>query len=92
MNIFDVGGIVSTIALIFTLLIGTGIFIGINTIFECWYFGWRALIGEWLGCVIVAAFIVNFLSGIVFGIMVSNKISCSYWGIRKYSNIYLFKG
>ena len=27
-----------------------------------------ALIGEWLGCVIVAAFIVNFLSGIVGGL------------------------
>ena len=65
MNVFDVGGIVSTIALVFTLLIGTGIFIGINTIFECWYFGWGALIGEWL---IVAAFIVNFLSGIVGGL------------------------
>ena len=34
MNIFDVGGIVSTIALIFTLLIGTGIFIGINVLFD----------------------------------------------------------
>ncbi|MFR8044382.1 MAG: hypothetical protein ACLU7E_20030 [Clostridium butyricum] len=68
MNVFDVGGIVTAIAVIVTLLIGTGIFIGINTILEIWYFGFGALIGEWFECVIVAAFIVKFLGGIVGGI------------------------
>lgn len=68
MNIFDVGGITTTIAVIVTLLVGTGIFIAINTIFECWYFGIGAMITEWVVCCIVGAFIVNFLAGLVGGI------------------------
>lgn len=68
MNIFDAGGLTTTIAVIVTLLVGTGIFIAINTIFECWYFGIGAMIGEWVVCCIVGAFIVNFLGGLVGGI------------------------
>lgn len=65
MNIFDAGGLTTTIAVIVTLLVGTGIFIAINTIFECWYFGIGAMIGEWVVCCIVGAFIVNFLGGVL---------------------------
>lgn len=69
MNIFDVGGLTTTIAVIITILVGTGIFIAINTILEIWYFGIGALITEWVVCCIVGAFIVNFLGGLVGGIL-----------------------
>ncbi len=68
MNIFDVGGLTTIIAVMMTLIVGTGIFIAINTIFECWYFGIGAMISEWVVCCIVGAFIVNFLGGLVGGI------------------------
>lgn len=68
MNIFDVGGLTTTIAVIITILVGTGIFIAINTLLEIWYFGIGALITEWVVCCIVGAFIVNFLGGLVGGI------------------------
>ena len=37
MNIFDAGGITTAIAVIATIIIGTGIFALLNTIFEIWY-------------------------------------------------------
>lgn len=37
MNVFDAGGLTALIALIFTLILGTGFFILINNIFEIWY-------------------------------------------------------
>lgn len=68
MNIFDVGGITTAIAVIATIIIGTGIFALINKIFDVWYLGGiSGMIGEWFGCCIVSAFIVNWFSGIILG-------------------------
>ena len=67
MNIFDAGGITTAIAVIATIIIGTGIFALINTIFEIWYLGFGAMIGEWLVCCVISAFIVNWFSGIILG-------------------------
>lgn len=50
------------------IVLGTIIFIAINEIFDIWYFGWKAMIGEWFGCCVVAAFIVNFFGGIIGGL------------------------
>lgn len=68
MNIFDAGGLTALIALIFTLILGTGFFILINNIFEIWYLGFEAMVGEWLLCCAVGAFIVNWMSGLIVGI------------------------
>lgn len=68
MNVFDVGGITTGIAVIATIIIGTGIFALINTIFEIWYLGFGAMVGEWVVCCVVGAFIVNWLSGIILGL------------------------
>lgn len=68
MNIFGVGGITTAIAVIATIIIGTGIFALINKIFDVWYLGGiPGMIGEWFGCCIVSAFIVNWFSGIILG-------------------------
>lgn len=68
MNIFDAGGITTAIAVIATIIIGTGIFALINTIFEVWYLGGiPGIITEWFGCCVVAAFIVNWFSGLILG-------------------------
>ena len=40
MNIFDAGGITTAIAVIATIIIGTGIFALINKIFDVWYHWW----------------------------------------------------
>lgn len=68
MNIFDAGGITTAIAVIATIIIGTGIFALINTICEIWYLGFGAMIAEWFGCCIVAAVVVNWFSGIILGV------------------------
>ena len=68
MNILDAGGITTAIAVIATIIIGTGIFALINKIFDVWYLGGiPGMIGEWFGCCIVSAFIVNWFSGIILG-------------------------
>ena len=67
MNIFDAGGITTAIAVIATIIIGTGIFALINTIFEIWYLGFGAMVGEWLVCCVISAFIVNWFTGIILG-------------------------
>ena len=68
MNVFDAGGLTALIALIFTLILGTGFFILINNIFEIGYLGFGAMVGEWLLCCAVGAFIVNWMSGLIGGI------------------------
>lgn len=68
MNVFDAGGLTMILAIIFTLILGTGLFILINTIFEIWYLGFGAMIGEWLICCAVSAFIVNWMSGLIGGL------------------------
>lgn len=57
-----------TLGVIITLILGTLIFIAINTIFEIWYFNRAALFGEWFGCCVVAYIIVGFLGGIIGGV------------------------
>jgi hypothetical protein len=69
MNIFDMGGIVAFIALVVSIIGGTGLFLFINTIFEIRYFGFGAMAGEWFVCVIICAFIINFLGGIFVGFL-----------------------
>lgn len=68
MNIFDAGGLTSVIAVIVTLIVGTGIFILIHKIFDIIHFGFGAMITMWVVCCIVGAFIVNFLGGLVGGV------------------------
>ena len=58
MNIFDAGGLTSIIAVIVTLIIGTGIFILLHKIFDIIHLGFGAMITMWVGCCIVGAFIV----------------------------------
>ncbi|WP_411169267.1 hypothetical protein ACH36K_01470 [Clostridium sp. MB05] len=67
MNIFDVGGLTTFIAVIITLIIGTVIFIALHKIFDIIHFGLGAIITMWVVCCIVGAFIVNFLGGLVGG-------------------------
>ncbi|GAA0819228.1 hypothetical protein [Clostridium tertium] len=91
MNIFDAGGITTAIAVIATIIIGTGIFALINTIFEIWYLGFGAMVGEWLVCCVISAFIVNLVfrnnTRILFSLMVLNKSRSSNCSC----NIYLSK-
>lgn len=68
MNIFDAGGLTTFIAVIITLVVGTGIFIFLHKIFDIVHFGFGAMITMWVVCCIVGAFIVNFLGGLVGGI------------------------
>lgn len=57
-----------TLGTILSLILGTIIFVGVNTIFEIWYFNWTALFGEWFACCVVAYMIIGFLGGLVGGI------------------------
>ncbi|WP_326512192.1 hypothetical protein [Clostridium intestinale] len=68
MNIFDVGGLTTFIAVVATILGGTVIFMLLHKIFDIIHFGFGAMASMWFVCCIVAAFIVNFLGGIVGGI------------------------
>lgn len=68
MNIFDVGGLVTFTAVIITIILGTGIFMGLHKVFDIVHLGFGGMIGMWFGCCIVAAVIVNFLGGLVGGI------------------------
>ena len=68
MNIFDAGGLTTFIAVIITLVVGTGIFILLHKIFDIVHFGFGAMITMWVVCCIVGAFIVNLLGGLVGGI------------------------
>ncbi|WP_373897748.1 hypothetical protein ACER0A_011120 [Haloimpatiens sp. FM7315] len=65
MNVFDVGGLISFMALVGSIIIGTAIFVGLHKIFDIVHFGFGAIIGMWCVCCLVAAFIVNMLSGII---------------------------
>lgn len=50
------------------IILGTVIFLGINTIFDIWYIGRGAIVGEWFTCVIISGLLVQFLGGIVGGL------------------------
>lgn len=67
MNIFDAGGLVSFVALVMSVIIGIGIYILLNSMFEIVHFGFGAVISFFLGCVVAGAFIVNWFSGLILG-------------------------
>lgn len=56
------------LTVICAIILGTIVFIGINTIFSIWYLGCGAMIGEWFTCVILSGILVQFLGGIVGGL------------------------
>jgi hypothetical protein len=68
MNIFDVGGLTTFIAVVATIIVGTVIFLLLHKIFDVVHFGFGAMASMWFTCCIVAAFVVNFLGGIVGGL------------------------
>ena len=68
MNIFDAGGLTTLIAVIATIIIGTGIFILLHKIFDIIHFGFGAVVSMWFGCCVAGAFIVNLLGGLVGGV------------------------
>lgn len=70
MNIFDAGGLTTFIAVIITLVVGTGLFILLHKIFDIVHFGFGAMITMWVVWCIVGAFIVNHLGGLVGGIFI----------------------
>ncbi|WP_238881772.1 hypothetical protein [Clostridium sp. YIM B02551] len=65
MNIFDVGGMTTFIAVVATIIGGTAIFILLHKVFDIVHFGFAAMVGFWFFCCVAAAFIVNLLGGIV---------------------------
>lgn len=65
MNVFDVGGLVTAIAVIGSAIIGTAIFVGLHKIFNIIHFGFGAMISMWFVCCVVAAFIINIFSGVI---------------------------
>jgi hypothetical protein len=67
-NIFDAGGLTTFIAVVATIIGGTVIFMLLHKIFNIVHFGFGAMASMWFVCCIVAAFIVNFLGGIVGGL------------------------
>ncbi len=56
------------LTVICAIILGTVIFLGINTIFDIWYVGCGAMVGEWFVCVIISGILVQFLGGIVGGL------------------------
>lgn len=68
MNIFDAGGMTTFIAVVATLIGGTGIFILLHKVFDIVHFGFGAMVTFWFFCCVVAAFIVNIFGGLVGGI------------------------
>ncbi|MFQ7000022.1 MAG: hypothetical protein ACLRRH_01520 [Clostridium sp.] len=69
MNVFDVGGIISFIAVVISAIIGTGLFILLNKLFEIAYFGFKAMIAEWFTCFFIGAFLVNLAFGLISGVV-----------------------
>ena len=57
-----------TLTVICAIILGTVVFVGINTLFDIWYLGLGAMVGEWFTCVILSGILVQFLGGIVGGL------------------------
>lgn len=57
-----------TLTVILAIILGTAIFIGINTIFDIWYLGCGAMVGEWFTCVVIVGILAQFLGGLVGGL------------------------
>lgn len=68
MNIFDIGGLTTFIAVVATIIGGTIIFILLHKIFDIVHFGFGAMASMWFVCCIVTAFIINLLGGLFGGI------------------------
>lgn len=66
MNIFDAGGLISFIGVLGSAIIGTAIFIGVHKIFDIVHFGFGAMAGMWGSCFLIAAFIINIFSGMIW--------------------------
>lgn len=64
MNVFDVGGLISFMAIVGAAIIGTAIFIGLHKMFDIIHFGFGAIV-MWFGCFVVGAFIINIFSGVI---------------------------
>ena len=77
MNVFDVGGLVSFVAIVMSLIVGIGIYILLNSMFEITHFGIGAVVSFFFGCVIAGAFIVNLIAGIIGGFL------SIVWGLIK---------
>ncbi|SHJ87064.1 hypothetical protein SAMN02745248_01175 [Hathewaya proteolytica DSM 3090] len=77
MNIFDAGGLVSFVALVMSLIVGIGIYMLLNNLFEIKHFGFGALISFFFGCVLAGAFIVNIIAGLLGGFL------SVVWGLAK---------
>ena len=69
MNIFDAGGLVAFIAIVASLVLGTGIYMGLRKMFHIVYHGFGAVIGMWFGCFLAAAFIINLAAGLIVGVV-----------------------
>ncbi|WP_238882325.1 hypothetical protein [Clostridium sp. YIM B02551] len=68
MNIFDVGGLTTFVAVVATIVGGTIIFMLLHKVFDIVHFGFGAMASMWFICCIIAAFIVNLFGGIVGGL------------------------
>lgn len=68
MNVFDIGGITTFIAVVATIIGGTAIFMLLHKMFDIVHFGFGAMVTFWFFCCIVTAFIVNLFGGLVGGI------------------------
>lgn len=68
MNIFDVGGITTFIAVVATIIGGTAIFMLLHKMFDIVHFGLGAVITFFFFCCVAAAFVVNLIGGLVGGI------------------------
>lgn len=69
MSVFDAGGIVTIVAAIITLVLGTGIFMMLNSVFNITYMGIGAIVSFWFGCCCAAAFIINIGFGLLGGLL-----------------------
>lgn len=77
MNIFDVGGLVSFVAVVLSVIVGVGIYMLLNSMFEITHLGFGAVISFFFGCVVAGAFIVNILAGLLGGFI------SVVWGLAK---------
>lgn len=77
MNVFDVGGIVTVVAVVMSFIVGIGIFILLNNWFEIVHWGFGGVVSFFFGCVVAGAFIVNIFAGLLGGFI------SVVWGLIK---------
>lgn len=69
MNVFDAGGLVTFVAVVMSFIVGVGIYILLNSIFEITHWGIGGVVSFFFGCFIAGAFIVNFFAGLLGGFL-----------------------